>query len=447
MKQKHLSLEQRERIEKGIRNGEKLIDISNAIDKDPTTISKEVKRSRSEVVPTTLSKFTSYCHKCIHSSDCRLQKVCNNINCTQLCKSCNKVDPTTKCDNFLLKKCKRICRFPYVCNGCKSRLKCRLTKYEYIPISAEDKYKRTLVESRRGFNLSIEEYDSINKVIKEGTDKGQSINHIISNNPKLNISVKTAYNYANSGKFSFKKEDLPYYVNGLLKKRKMKIPKDYVYPENKNISRKGREYYDYLVYVDENNIIYHAELDCVGITKDYKGALFTFIVPKWSFLLLFKVEIKDTQHINDCINYIYEQVGFDKFFKYFGVTLADRGSEFNDTEGIEIDMEEGVRRTHLFYCDSGQSTQKPFVERINKEIRRFVFKGQSVEKITQEDCNFIASSINSISISSLDNKTAYDFAFRFLGKNVLDKLHIKKIPPNELTIKNIDLIKHEKKTK
>ena len=55
MKQKHLSLEQRERIEKGIRNGEKLIDISNAIDKDPTTISKEVKRSRSEVVPTTLS--------------------------------------------------------------------------------------------------------------------------------------------------------------------------------------------------------------------------------------------------------------------------------------------------------------------------------------------------------------------------------------------------------
>ena len=97
----------------------------------------------------------------------------------------------------------------------------------------------------------------------------------------------------------------------------------------------------------------------------------------------------------------------------------------------------------MFYCDASESTQKPYVERINREIRRFVFKGQSVENVTQEDCNLIASSINSIVINSLGNKTAYDFAKQFLGEDILKKLNITYI--KDPVIKNIDLINHERK--
>ena len=46
MKQKHMTKEMRERIDKGIRDGEKLVSIAKAIDKDPTTISKEIKLHR-----------------------------------------------------------------------------------------------------------------------------------------------------------------------------------------------------------------------------------------------------------------------------------------------------------------------------------------------------------------------------------------------------------------
>jgi hypothetical protein len=50
-------------------------------------------------------------------------------------------------------------------------------------------------------------------------------------------------------------------------------------------------------------------------------------------------------------------------------------------------------------------------------------------------------------LSYLPNRTPYEFAKIFLGKEILNKLNIKYIKPNDLIIKNIDLIKHELKKK
>lgn len=71
-----------------------------------------------------------------------------------------------------------------------------------------------------------------------------------------------------------------------------------------------------------------------------------------------------------------------------------------------------------------------------------------MEKITQEDCDLIAGYINSMVLDSLGQKTPYEFAKTYLGEEILTKLNIKHIKPADLTIKNIDLIKHEiKKSK
>ena len=72
-------------------------------------------------------------------------------------------------------------------------------------------------------------------------------------------------------------------------------------------------------------------------------------------------------------------------------------------------------------------------------------KGQSVENVTQEDCNLIASNINSMVLDSLGNKTPYEFAKTYLGEDVLKKLNIRYVKPNDLIVKNIDMIKHELK--
>lgn len=436
----------RERIEKGIRESESLKEIAKAINKDPTTISKEVLKHRSDATPELQFLTLSPCTKCVNFGNCNVIKLCDIKGCSNQCRICKRVDATTRCYRFVKAICKRTHRFPYVCNGCPKRRTCRLQKYEYIPMSAQRQYEKELHETRQGLNLTNDEFKLIDETLERGFKQGQSINHIIANNPGLNISVKTGYNYVNSGNFKVKHNDLPNYANHILKKRKI-IPKEYEYQENQNMNRKGREYYDYLLYVDNNDIIYHGELDCVGITKDYVGALLTIIIPKWSFLLLYKLDVKDMTHVNSRIDFVYQMMGYDKFNKYLGVLLTDRGPEFNDYLGIEIDNETGIRRTRLFYCDSGQSTQKPFVERINREIRRYVFKGQSVEKITQEDCDLIASNINNMTLDGLGNRTPYEFAKRFLGEEVLEKLNIKYIKPDDLVVKNIDMIKYENKKK
>lgn len=449
MKNEHLTKELRERIDEGIRNGEKLIVIAKAISKDPTTISKEVKKHRKIVENKMVGTYNlslNKCKECIHFKVCSNKHVCNSKNCAKQCSYCVTKDVTLICKDYKEKICNRIKRFPYVCNGCKLRHRCRKTKYEYIPILANNEYRKTLIESRQGLNLTTEEFRDIDEALSEGINQGQSINHIITNNPKLHISIKTGYNYVNSGHFKVKHNDLPNYMNHILKKRKIDIPKEYDYQENKDMNRKGREYYDYLQYVDSNNIVYHAEMDCVGITKDYHGALLSIIIPKWSFLLLYKLDVKDMEHVKMAIDFIYKAMGEKDFNKYLGVILTDRGPEFNDYYSIEFD-EDGINRCKLFYCDSGQSTQKPFIERVNREIRRYVFKGQSVEMLTQDDCNLIASYINNMTLNSLGNRTPYEFAKNYLGELTLKRLNIEYIKPKDLIIKNIDLIKHENKKK
>lgn len=52
-----------------------------------------------------------------------------------------------------------------------------------------------------------------------------------------------------------------------------------------------------------------------------------------------------------------------------------------------------------------------------------------------------------MTLDGLGNRTPYEFANRFLGEEILNKLNIKYIKPNDLIIKNIDLIKHELKKK
>ena len=74
MKQKHMTKEMRERIEKGIRDGLSLKEIAEIIDKDPTTISKEVLKHRKEYLQSVSIIGWSTCNKCknrFNTDDCK----------------------------------------------------------------------------------------------------------------------------------------------------------------------------------------------------------------------------------------------------------------------------------------------------------------------------------------------------------------------------------------
>ena len=124
--QMHLTLENRIYIEKCLDNGMAFKEIAKYLCKDPTTISKEVKKHRQL---TEHNSFNSP-NRCMYKGECHLTNVCNRtIPCRKQCRSC--IACNNRCDKFVLEKCITTQRAPYVCNACYKKAQCRMDKYFY----------------------------------------------------------------------------------------------------------------------------------------------------------------------------------------------------------------------------------------------------------------------------------------------------------------------------
>ena len=147
MKQKHLTLNERETIEEMLKNNFNLTEIGKAIGKHRTTISKEILNHRFE--KKSIQYGTTFAN-------------CTNINNCQFagCKSCNK-----SCKNFTERKCELLNKAPYVCNGCKKKSHCKFSKFYYRAKDADAEYKNFRTESRIGIRISQEEIYEINNII------------------------------------------------------------------------------------------------------------------------------------------------------------------------------------------------------------------------------------------------------------------------------------------
>ena len=84
--QKHLTLLNREDIEKLLKLDFKLYQIANNIQKHPTTISKEILNNRTEHHPSNYNNKSNYCK---YKNTCTLKNLCNS-NCHIECRRCGK---------------------------------------------------------------------------------------------------------------------------------------------------------------------------------------------------------------------------------------------------------------------------------------------------------------------------------------------------------------------
>ena len=117
---RRLSVENRMLIEQLLRLNYKLKDIAYYVDSTPSTISREIKNRRI----------------------------------------------TGKGD---FKECEKNKRYPYVCNGCELKTRCRKKKYYYNYIKAQTNYNYLLKNSRMGIDMSIGE-----RIIQLRKDAGLS---------------------------------------------------------------------------------------------------------------------------------------------------------------------------------------------------------------------------------------------------------------------------------
>ena len=123
-----LNLEQRQTIQYMIDKGHTFTEIGKAINKDRTSISKEIRRNR---------YVKSYFYDAFDP---------NGIKAT-------------------IGKCAYLLNPPYVCNQCKFKNKCNKHKLYYNAINAQGNFEEKQFEARTGVNISHETIDQIEHII------------------------------------------------------------------------------------------------------------------------------------------------------------------------------------------------------------------------------------------------------------------------------------------
>ena len=153
---KHMTQDDRITIEKGLDNSFSLRKIAESIGKDPSTVSKEIKKHRTAYGHNT---FNEPSNKCALYSTCRKKHICGERRpaCNKQshsCYLCNRI-----CPDFIPRSyhCSLLDKAPFVCNGCGKKCCCRLDKYYYRASTANREYRTILRESMSHINSAPRE--------------------------------------------------------------------------------------------------------------------------------------------------------------------------------------------------------------------------------------------------------------------------------------------------
>lgn len=425
MYQKHLSPENRDIIETALNSNQSIKDISVLLSKDPSTISKEIKRNRSYKEA---SKFGGYSNICVNRYNCTETAVCGDKSCLKECFTCYKCN--TCCKLFKAEICKTLSRAPYVCNGCSKKTSCRLEKYYYRAKEAQTKYKTLLSSSRAGINMSEDELGALNELTAPLIRKGQPIGHIFaSHNDEIPCTKRTFYSYVEKGIFSFGNIDLRRKVR--YKKRKIK--------KISNIRRNsklliGRKYTDFINFTTENPDIKIVEMDTVEGVKGGKVIL-TIFFRESKLMLMILLNAKTQEAVKQVFDNIENSIGTELFKKTFPAILTDNGSEFLDPEKLEnSSCKDNFKRTSIFYCDPNCSFQKGGIEKNHEYIRYIVPKGKSFNNFTQAHVELIMNHINSTSRENLNNHTPMEIARLLFPLELINLFNLKTISANNVCL-------------
>ncbi len=420
---KHLTLEDRAGISSALKLGKSFKEIGRIIEKDCTTISKEV---RGRLMTKKTGCYGNAYNACLLRFDCHKNSVCTNIKCKiKKCKNCNICND--HCLDFIKQICTKLLNPPYVCDACTKRSSCTLEKQYYSPVTAQDKYKKLLSESRSGIGATEEEITQMDKLISPLLKKGHSLHNICANNKdSIILSEKTLYNYMDYSLFSAFNLDMPRKVRYRKRKKTVmhKVDRKFII---------NRTYGDFQSFLKENEDIPVVEMDSVEGKKGGK-VLLTIHFKQAQFMLAFIREANNSKSVIDIFNNLDKILGRSTFQLLFPVILADRGTEFTNPTAIEFD-EAGNQRTRIFYCDPSAPHQKGAAENNHEFIRRIIPKGNPLDSFEQNHITLMMSHVNSYSRNKLNDKTPFSL-FEFLyGKEVLEKLGVEKINSNDVILK------------
>lgn len=424
----HLTLEERRIILTGITHGSTKTAIAKTIGKNKSTVGKEIK----------LHRTMTY--------KCRLPLECANYKHCPFDRNC-----TPDCPDFSPFRCSRRDRSPGACNGCAKWNSCRFSKYKYIPETAQNEYKTTLVDSRQGYNLTAKEAQRIAAIVGPLLKQGQSPYQILANHRELGICEKTLYNYIEGEVFH---EIAGITVMDLRRQVSRKLPKKKANTYKKRTDRKflkGRTYKEYREYLEQNPDVFVVQMDTVYNDETNGPFLQTFKFLNADVLFALFQEQKTAQTMKEGVDLLENILGQTLFRKYVHVLLTDRGPEFSAAESMEK-AADGTTRTRVFYCDPMQSGQKGSLENKHAMLRCILPKGNDLRNLGLTDqmaLNLVLSHVDSAGIEKLGGKSPLDVA-GFMYHDLYEKLiafGLKKIDKDDVTLKPYLLKTLKKKRK
>lgn len=378
---KHMTLDDRIEIQECLNKGMTFKAIAQRIEKDQTTVSKEVKL-----------------HGKVHT---------------------NGFTKTDEC-------CPRLLKAPFVCNGCPKRnhSNCPYPRRIYHAKTAQQEYESVLVESREGIPLTKEEFYKTEAIISSAVKSGQNIYHAIKAND-LSVSKTTVYRHIECGYYTISKIDLP----RAAKFKPRKGQKGEYVPKGVKI---GRDFGDFMLYLEENPSTVYVEMDTV-IGRIGGKVIMTFQFVNVDFMFGLLLDNKTAAEAAEKIRELKERLcAFGvKFGDVFPVLLTDNGGEFSDVFAFENGLDEEPE-TKLFFCDPNAPYQKPHVENNHTLFRGIVGTGTSFDDWSQENVNLLFSHINAVKRKQFNGKSAYDmFTFAY-SKEIADALGISFVAPKDV---------------
>lgn len=407
MKAKYLTLEDRKMIQEGIEKRLTKTSIARSLQKDPTTISKEIKKHRT-LKPR--NRFNS-------------PVVCSNFKqCPKPRRSCSE-----SCPSYTEQTCTLRDRSIGACNHCPNVSRCRLDHYFYNASHAHEAYLFHLSDSRQGINLSEPERLLIAQTIAPLLKKGQSLYQILNNHPELRLSVKSLYTYIEGGVFKdFEIDNFSLRRQVSMKERK-KLKK-----RREPVNYDGHKFSDYLEFVTANPSVPTTEMDTL-YNQHHGPYIQTFFFQNTGLMIGFLHQEKTSEAMASTLDLLQELLGMD-YFRLFSLILTDRGTEFEKTALFEQNPETGQIRTNLFYCDPQMPSQKPHVENNHNYVRDILPNRQDLKHLTQQELELMFSHINSVPRKVLGGRTPYDVFSFFYGEKLLHKLGIRRIEPDSVTL-------------
>lgn len=387
--QKHLTIDKRNEIERGLNENKNFTEISLMISKSPKTVANEIKRNRQ------IEKCTSWYGK---------EKICE-----------------------------KTLKPPYVCNRCPSRKGCRKTRYYYYASDAQREYENKRSNSRKGIDMTCSEFKYLNNIVSKEINQGLSFSMIIKNHKhEFSVGERTLYNYVEQGYLDIINLDLPKKMK--YKKRVRNQP--LITKDTKiRINRSFSDFKEYVKNYNDNDFnINIVEMDTVEGIKG-ESVLLTLLWRNSNFMLAYKLDNKDSETVSNFFIHMKNLLGYETFHTLFPIILTDNGIEFSKPDIIENNGNH-VYKTKVFYCDPYVSGQKGKIENNHRFIRRFIPKGISFNHYNQDDINLMLNHINSTKRDSLNDDSPYTLMNEFLPQKIIDFFDIKEIEQTKIILKH-----------